>query len=360
MTDLTIPALFKTGGLLVALCLTGPALAQQYYPGYYPAYPQYTPYPQQQQRQIPPRQAPVKAKRTVKDTSAEKPPAADTDHLTGPFVTHVWSYKSDSLARLGKVSGASANQLLALNRLSANQLRDGQALRLPNNAATTATTADGPRQRDNQMAREVWRGLRGKKRIALTYDAGGVDDHLDLLLSNLNKADVPASFFVTGEFATKYEAKLRKIDESGFPIHNHSWSHPDFTTLDDSEIIEQLYKADDAISSVTGLSTKPYWRPPFGGRNERVLQLAASQGYQSIYWTIDSLDSVDEKKDRAFVVNRILRPPNALADTDSYLDGAILLMHVGEEGTAEAVPDIVNTLRERGFTFVTVDEILNY
>src|SRR5690606_29035866 len=98
-----------------------------------------------------------------------------------------------------------------------------------------------PSPRD-QIAREVWRGVRGHKRMALTYDAGGDRDHLDTLLTNLKEAEVPASFFVTGEFATKNEEDLRKIHEAGFPIHNHSWDHPDFTTVSDAEIVSQLQK----------------------------------------------------------------------------------------------------------------------
>ena len=62
--------------------------------------------------------------------------------------------------------------------------------------------------------------------------------------------------------------------------------------------------------------------------------------------------------DAAFVLDRILSPPRAKANPNSFLDGAIILMHEGKQGTAEAVPDLVKSLRDRGFSLVTVDEIL--
>ena len=90
-----------------------------------------------------------------------------------------------------------------------------------------------------------------------------------------------------------------------------------------------------------------------------VANSAADAGYQSIYWTLDSLDSVGDKKNPEFIVSRILNPPKSGDDADHYLDGAIILMHVGEPDTARAVPLLIKALRERGFRLVTVEEIVN-
>jgi len=340
----------------------------QYPPGYY--YPRQQPrnpqYPQQHQRQYQqpyyparstPTPAPRKPKAPPRDNSNDSPPTADISSLIGPFTTYTWKF-TDTLAHLGKATGTTPNQILALNNLSLSQLRDEQILKIPEITSTSPENLDIKPAESDQMAREVWRGVRGKKRIALTYDAGGDRDYGELLLKNLQDHNVPATFFVAGEFATKHSDLLKKISDAGFPVHNHSWSHPDFTKISNDEIASELFKADDAISSVTGTATKPYWRPPFGERDDRVLTTAADEGYKSIYWTIDSLDSVGEPKDAAFVLDRVLSPSNAKANPDSYLDGAIILMHVGKKGTAEAVPDLAQRLRERGLTLVTVDEIL--
>lgn len=376
MTNFTIAnAALRLAVITAALLWTSAAPAQgyyypqypqqpQYYPQqYYPQYPQHPqqyPYqyqqPQQPQQQPQPTPAPQQTTRKkTRDTSGDQPPSVDIADIQGPFTAYTWNYR-DTLSDLAKAAGISTNQILALNRLSMSQLRDGQVLRLP--ALSTSSSLDIQPSPDVQRSREVWRGVRGKKRIALTFDAGGVDKGLDTLLKNLVDNSVKATFFATGKFGEKYTDQLRSIHDAGFPVYNHSWSHPRFSEISDEEIRTELASTDEKIREITGQSTRPYWRPPFGDRNRHVLERAAAEGYRSIYWTVDSLDSVGDEKTSEFVADRILSSPGAVIDPDSYLDGAIILMHVGETGTAQAIPQIVNELRQRGFTFVTVDEIL--
>lgn len=333
----------------------------QQQPQYYPRQPQYPQYPQQQQQrqQATPQAAQSTPQRrsSQRDTSGDAPVQANLSGIDlNNITTYTWDSR-DTLAHLARAAGVSNNQILALNNLSVSQLRSGQVLRVPPLAQTTPSL-DIVRDPAGQRAREIWRGVRGKKQVALTFDAGGVATGLDDLLKNLTEANAAATFFATGQFAEKYKEETEKIHKAGYRIYNHSWSHPKFTSISDEEMRNELAKTDDAISAITGLPTKPYWRPPFGDRNQQVLRTTADAGYISIYWTHDSHDSVGEKKSAEFVANRVLNPPNAKSDPDSYLDGAIILMHVGEQGTADAIPEIVKGLRARGFTLVTVDEIL--
>src|SRR5687768_12452044 len=106
------------------------------------------------------------------------------------------------------------------------------------------------------------------------------------------------------------------------------------------------------LMNTSGQSPRPRLRAPFGERNERVLRIAANLGYRSIYWTIDSLDSVEPRKTPEFLIDRIT------SKTDAELDGAIILMHVGIKSTAEALPAIIENLQERGFKLVTVSTLL--
>jgi peptidoglycan/xylan/chitin deacetylase (PgdA/CDA1 family) len=85
---------------------------------------------------------------------------------------------------------------------------------------------------------------------------------------------------------------------------------------------------------------------------DRVLQIAAKLGYRSTYWTIDSLDSVEPRKTSDFPIDRITSKTNA------ELDGAIILMHVGEKSTVDALPVIIADLQARGFQSVTVSKLL--
>lgn len=273
----------------------------------------------------------------------------------------VWD-DSDSLTAIARAAGLTPSELLELNRLSRSSLREGQALHIPQAPDLSAAGADTDRPRafdpEQQRAREVWRGVRGRNRVALTFDAGSEKDGVDELLDHLEEARVPATFFVTGQFVKKYPDVVRRIAAGGFPIHNHSWSHPEFTKISEEAMRQELERTEQAVAELTGRSTRPYWRPPFGDRDRRVLRTAAAAGYQSIYWTIDSLDSVGETKSPQFIIDRVLNPPKAGGDPIGYLDGAIVLMHVGKPTTAAALPELVRRLREHGFELVTVEEIL--
>ena len=298
---------------------------------------------------------PADVKLPERSSDAEAKTLAPPTAPPGTTLAFVWD-DADSLDRIASACGTNAADVLRQNALRRSELRDGQVLQLPKPAggAPQLSAFEPGRQR----SREIWRGIRGQKRVALTFDAGGEDDAATDLLKYLTEAKAPATFFVTGQFAAEHTKLVKEIDQAGYPIHNHSWSHPEFTKISDDKIDEELERTEWAIRDATGKTTKPFWRPPFGDRDNRVQRVAAEAGYQSIYWTLDSLDSVGEKKDPEFIVSRILNPPKSGDDPDRYLDGAIILMHVGEAGTARAVPLLIKSLRDRGFKLVTVDEIV--
>jgi peptidoglycan/xylan/chitin deacetylase (PgdA/CDA1 family) len=201
-------------------------------------------------------------------------------------------------------------------------------------------------------ANEVTRGPHGKSEIALTFDAGGTADCFDDLIVALEKAHVCSTFFITGNWASQNRDCAQAITKHGHEIGNHTWNHFDLTKQPNSTIHQELLRAELLLTEITGQSPRPNWRAPFGARDERVLRIAAGLGYRSIYWTIDSLDSVDPPKSPQFLIDRITGKSN------SDLDGAIILMHVGEKSTAEALPFIITNLQTRGFCLVTVTELL--
>ncbi len=115
---------------------------------------------------------------------------------------------------------------------------------------------------------------------------------------------------------------------------------------------EEISRAEVILNELTGQSPRPFWRAPYGERDDRVLRIANTLGYRSIYWTIDSLDGVEPVKTSQFLIDRITQK------SDADLDGAIVLMHVGFRSTVEALPAIIANLQQRGFRFVTVARLL--
>jgi len=198
---------------------------------------------------------------------------------------------------------------------------------------------------------EIERGPRHRHHVCLTFDAGGVADGLPTLLDELDVAKVRCTFFLTGRWAAKYPALAKEIHRRGHEIGNHTWSHPDLTGLDDKDIRLQLEQADAALKEVTGRSTKPLFRAPFGARDRRVLRVTNEAGYVSVYWSLDSLDSVDPPKSARFLVDRVT------GRNDEEIEGGIILMHVGEPSTVQAVPAILSNLASRGFSMVKVSKL---
>jgi peptidoglycan/xylan/chitin deacetylase (PgdA/CDA1 family) len=203
---------------------------------------------------------------------------------------------------------------------------------------------------------EIARGL-GERRVALTLDAGASSVPASRILDTLREYDVQITFFLTGRFVEQNPELVQRMAAEGHEFANHTYSHPDLRELGDEAIREELNRTENLIQNLSGQSTRPYMRPPFGARNQRVLDLMAQEGYISIYWTVDSWDSVGEPKTPEFLLQRVTHP------TDSYgnpipLNGAIVLMHVGSEPTADALPDILKWFRQEGWEIVPISEIL--
>jgi peptidoglycan-N-acetylmuramic acid deacetylase len=199
---------------------------------------------------------------------------------------------------------------------------------------------------------EVVRGYPGKKRVALTFDAGDKGEAMPAILAALRERNIHITMFFTGKYAERYSEGVKQAVADGHEIANHTYSHRDSREITDDELIEELARTERILYEMTGVSTKPYWRPPFGGRNNHVLNVAVNEGYRSIYWTLDSLDSVGQPKTPDFIFNRVTNTP------DFNLDGAIILQHFGSQASADALPRILDRLQEMGYSVVTVSDIL--
>jgi peptidoglycan-N-acetylmuramic acid deacetylase len=103
------------------------------------------------------------------------------------------------------------------------------------------------------------------------------------------------------------------------------------------------------IQETAGVSSHPYFRPPLGDRDPRVRKAIGDQGYFTIYWTLDSHDSVKKGITAAEIRDRVL---------SKAAPGSIVLMHCGSQATADALPEIIKGLRARGLTPVTVSQLL--
>ncbi|TXS55628.1 polysaccharide deacetylase family protein [Streptomyces sp. t39] len=187
---------------------------------------------------------------------------------------------------------------------------------------------------------------RKAKCIALTFDAGPGRDTPELL-DILEEKDVHATFFLLGRnHVLKYPDVVRRIAAEGHEVANHTWTHRRLDQLDEDGIRDELARTQDAIAEITG--EKPtLMRPPQGRRTDEVMAVSRELGLAAVLWSATAKDY--STTDSALIEKRILDQ----ADRDG-----IILLHDIYDGTVPAVPGIVDELKKRGYTFVTVPELL--
>lgn len=186
---------------------------------------------------------------------------------------------------------------------------------------------------------------RRAKCVALTFD-DGPDIYTDRLLRTLRGAHVRATFFMLGIQVRKFPAIARHVAAAGEEIGDHTWDHRDLTRLDPRAIRAEIAQAKAEIADVIRMEPAMF-RPPYGSTNATVARAAGSLGMPEILWNVDTVDWRD--RHAAVVAQR------AVSDARP---GSIILMHDIYGSTVDAVPAIIKGLRQRGFTLVTVSQLL--
>ena len=183
-------------------------------------------------------------------------------------------------------------------------------------------------------------------RVALTFDAAWGAEDTQILIDALAKYGAKATFFVVGEWVDKYPDAVRSLHAAGHSVMNHSDTHPHMTQLGAEGIMQEANRASDKIEKITGIRPD-LLRVPYGDYNDTVIKTLRSGGYQVIQWDVDSLDWKD------LSANEICRRV-----TDKVKPGSIVLFHNAAKHTPEALPVILANLKDKGYEFVTVSELI--
>jgi peptidoglycan/xylan/chitin deacetylase (PgdA/CDA1 family) len=189
--------------------------------------------------------------------------------------------------------------------------------------------------------------------VVLTFDSdGGSAGNAVRYLNILDARHIHATWFLTGAFAQANPSLVRRMLNEGQDIGNHTLDHADLIKppRSDSFVCAELAQADRIIAGVSGQTTRPYFRPPYGDYNTQTRTLAARLGYRTITWNIDPRDW-DANTTAQDILNRVLNSPN-------LRPGAIILMHVNSPHEAEALDAVIAGLEERGYTIVPLSHFL--
>lgn len=181
--------------------------------------------------------------------------------------------------------------------------------------------------------------------VALTFD-DGPGPHTERLLDILRDKKAKATFFVLGSKATQHPDTLRRMQREGHTIGNHTWNHPNLTTMTPAQARDDIARTNGAIQQATGQRTT-LARAPYGAINPAIHTELRSLGMASIMWSVDTRDWAD--RDSTIVCQRAI---------GSARSGSIILLHDIHSSSVDAVPCIVDGLMKQGYHLVTVETLL--
>ena len=183
----------------------------------------------------------------------------------------------------------------------------------------------------------------GGKKIALTFDDGPHPYYTQQLLKGLKERNVKATFFITGQNVKAYPEIVKEIYAEGHLIGNHTYSHIQLTSKNEESFKQEIVRTNEAIKEVTGQDTI-YVRPPYGSWNK---EFEKELNMFPVLWTVDPLDWCSS--DAARIVRSVCSKAK---------ENDIILMHDQYKTTVTAALKIVDELTQKGYEFVTVDELL--
>jgi peptidoglycan/xylan/chitin deacetylase (PgdA/CDA1 family) len=196
-------------------------------------------------------------------------------------------------------------------------------------------------------------GPRNSTKIALTFDAcctGRPDEYDAQVVEILLREKAPATLFLSGRWVEKNAEKAKFLStQEQFEIANHSYYHPHLTEATDERVTRELTRTQNILKKVTGKKAR-YFRPPYGEVDERVAKLASEAGLMTIQYDLASGDP-DPGLSAGKITATVLREARG---------GSIIVFHMNRNGvhTAEMLPAIISGLRQKGYTLVTVGELL--
>ncbi len=206
---------------------------------------------------------------------------------------------------------------------------------------TNTDNINAPAPTEIPAGEEIVRIDTKENMVVFTFDAGSSDVSLTKILEALATHQLTGTFFMTGTWAEKFPEGVKQIAAAGHEIYNHTYSHPHLTQLSDAKILEEFSETEQLVKNLTGKTTKPYFRAPYGERNDHILEVASQSGYQSVYWSTDALDWEESTGMTAEKVRtRVL---------DNLKPGAIFLMHVGDTITGSILDGLFESIEQKGY-----------
>lgn len=194
-------------------------------------------------------------------------------------------------------------------------------------------------------------GLSDEKKIYLTFDAGYENGNVEKILDILKENETPAAFFVLSNLVSTNTDLVKRMANEGHLVCNHTSKHKDMSKINDREAFEKELKAlEDIYKEKTGRELAKYFRPPEGKFTKQTLEFANNMGYKTVFWSFAYADwDNNSQMNESAAKTKIL---------DNIHDGAVILLHPTSATNAAILGDVIKELKDRGYTFGTLDELV--
>lgn len=191
----------------------------------------------------------------------------------------------------------------------------------------------------------IYQGSSHIKEVALTVNVFWGEEYIPQMLEILKENNVKATFYLGGTWVKKFPELADRIAKEGHEIGSHGYSHPHPDQLSKADNLRDIQKAEEIIYQATGIRPRLF-APPFGERGPAVLQAADEASYDTVLWSVDTIDW--QQPPPEVVVDRVV---------NNVHNGAIVLMHPTAP-TVKALPEIIKRLKKSGYQLVTVPKLL--
>lgn len=187
-----------------------------------------------------------------------------------------------------------------------------------------------------------------EKVVALTFDAAWGNEDTQKILDILKENGVKVTFFMTGGWVEKFPEDVKMIAKEGHALGNHSENHKKMSELSKDACKEEILAVHNRVKELTGVEMEVF-RPPYGDYDDKLVDICYELKYFPIQWSVDSLDW------KNYGAKSII---DTVVNHKALNNGGIILMHNGSKYTADALQSVIDGLKKKGYTFVTVPELI--
>ncbi len=188
-----------------------------------------------------------------------------------------------------------------------------------------------------------------RKAIALTFDISWGDKTPPKVLDVLKKYNQKATFFLSGPWSDHHRDFVKRIADDGHEIASHGQDHVNLSQVGKDQIRQNIKSAHDILVNVSGTSPR-YFRPPNGDYDDLVVLGAKELGYETVIWSVDSMDWMNPGA--SYIVERVSK---------LCFPGAIILFHASDSAkeTHEALPMVLESLRAAGYELMPLGQLMS-